>query len=341
MPDPVYFADNQEWLGLGIGGNAAPTVFLPTGDISTSPDIKEYAPDQHRGKLNVKFGRARKTGASVKVTAKGDGRLDGLLEYLLYAALGAKSTPAQQGSTTAYKHVFTEANTRPYLTLWRGIMEDGSILTPEKYTNALNSSLQLSNQSEAELQVNAEFACDTIDLSGADQTPTYSVDSIPFVFPDIDIKLADYGTTAAADTMFTSFEVDIATTITEKQIANQNIFPGVRAPTGYTVNGKFTRIFDNQNMLKEWMGGLANTQITDTYVLKNSTVTWNGPTIADTYRYQLGLTFPAWYIKDSEDPSGDLLEYNCNWETTEMGLSTGVDDMLMKAEVISKLQAIA
>jgi hypothetical protein len=332
-------SEKVEWIGIGIGADAVPSLFLPVGKLKSSYENKDYTPEEHRGKLNTKF-VSKKIFSSVKLDLSGDMRLDGLLEYLLYLGLGAKAT-AQQGATAAYQHTITEdpLQSRPKCTLWKGYTAADS--TPQKFANALLETLGIDIKSQGEGSLTATFKADTVDIDTSAQTPTYASDPVPHTFNEMDYRVEDFGTTPVADTSITEFSMDLKNEITELQTANQSIFPSVRQCTGYEVSGKAAQQFENLNLLKEWLGGLSQTSMGSDYVWKNSQVSFTGPLIESTYYYRTILTFPYWKLTDYSDPEGDILQYNYGWEAYEKGETPGTDDMLMKAVLTSKLTAIA
>jgi len=333
------YTDKVEWFGLGIGPDADPSIFLPVGELKPSDDTKEYTPNEKRGKLNMKY-VSKKTFSTVKLDLKGDMRLDGLLEYLLYAALGSKAT-VQQGATAAYEHTITENNVKPSLTLWKGYTTGDGTIVPKKYGNALLETLGLDIKSEGEGSLSASFKADTVDIDTTAKTPVYASDPVPFVFPELDYSIADFGTTPAPITNVTEFSLDIKNTITEKQTNDNSIFPAVRVCSGYEVSGKAGMTFENYNLLKEWLGGLTKTSMSPDFVWKNAVIGFVGPLIESTYYYQTLLTIPYFKVNDYSDPEGDLLEYNYGWEAYEKGSMPGTNDFLMKAVLQSKLVAIA
>jgi hypothetical protein len=333
------YTDKVEWFGLGIGGDVDPSIFLPVGELKPSDDTKEYSPKEKRGKLNAKY-VSKKTYSTVKIDLKGDMRLDGLLEYLMFAALGTK-TSLQQGGTAAYLHTITENNVKPLLTLWKGYTTSDGTIVPKKFANAMLETLGLDIKSEGEGSLSASFKADTVDIDTTAKTPAYASDPVPFVFPEMDYKIADFGSTPVAATNMTEFSLDIKNTITEKQTSNKSIFPSVRVCSGYEVSGKAGMTFENYNILKEWLGGLTKTSMTPDYVWKNAVVDFTGPLIESTYYYKTSLTIPYFKVNDYSDPEGDLLEYNYGWEAYEKGSIPGTNDFLMKADLTSKLLAIA
>lgn len=330
-------ADKVEWIGMGIGADVTPSIFLPVGSLKPSFDEKSYSPEERRGKLNQKY-VSNKTYITAKLDLESDMRLDGLLEYMLYAALGTKVT-AQQGSTAAYQHTITENNIKPKLTFWKGFKDSG--LAPRKFCNAMLETLNVDIKSEGEGSLKASFKCDTPNINTVDQTLVYASDPVPHVFPEMDYKIADFGTTPVAATNMTQFSLDIKNTITEKQTSNKSIFPAARVCTGYEVSGKASQTFENDNLLKEWLGGLTETAMTNKYVWKNAQVEFTGPLIASTYYYKTALTIPYFKMSDYSDPEGDLLEFNYGWEAFEKGSTPGTNDFLMKAVLMSKLVSIA
>jgi hypothetical protein len=339
MPTITGYPNTTRWCGLGIGADVTPSIFLPVSKLSPKPNVSKYQPKERRGKLNQSYAEFKQyITNTVDLTL--DGRCGAGLEHLLYAALGAK-TSTVQGATAAYKHVITEAQTRPVLTLYDGFDASDLAATPMKYTDAILNSLSLAAKSGGELQVSASFNTTPVSLNATAPTKTWPAATTPLLFNDMDFQMANAGSAVVVDPNTTDFSCDIKTTVTEKQIGNKSIFPGVRAPTGYTVSGKGSRIFDNKSMLQEWLGSLTATAMQDTFIWKNAQVDFTGPLIASTYNQKLSLFFPYLVLSEVDLTDDDIVEYSYTWETIENGSTPGVNDMLMKAEVTSALTAIA
>ena len=339
MPQTGYSNVNK-WVGMAIGADATPSIYLPVSKITPKVNQNEYNPKERRGKLNQSF-TLLKEYITHTVDLTLDARAGLGLEHLLYAALGVK-TSAQQATTTAYKHTLTEDPlTRPVLTLWDGIDTGNAAIKPLKYTNSLLNSLTLSAKSGGELQVQASFNTDPPNDDTTAPTKTFAPAPKPLLFNDMNFQIANVGSAVVQDPTMTSFEVDIKNTITEKQIGDMSLFPGVRIPTDYVVSGKGTKLFQNRDLLHEWFGDLLDTGVKDTYIWKNAQVDFTGPKIVDTYYQKLSLYFPYLIISAPTMTDGDIVEYDFNWKTIENGATPGVDDMLMKAEVTSALTAIA
>jgi hypothetical protein len=209
-------------------------------------------------------------------------------------------------------------------------------LLPEAFARTMCDSFGLSIKENDACKITADFIANPVDIGQTDKTQTYATNVIPFVFPHMTFKWADYGTGAAAETRCTSFDVDIKNGIKSKYTADTNLYPSIMKPTDLDVNGKFGIIFEDRTLQKNFMGGAgSSTTFQKTAILKNVEVTMVGPLIATTYYYTQTIFLPRVLVSElsvEDDPA----EYRYSFTAMEDPITSKT----ISTEITSKLTSI-
>lgn len=341
----VKYVGKAGWAGMAVedpgaeGTAVAPTIFVPYEDIGNSDDQTIVYPTEHRGSLDTTFNAIR-TSAENKLSLKMDAFPEMGLEHLLYGVFGDKSVTGD-GTATPYTHVFEQANVPPTFTFHSGITNTESMF-PKVYSNAMLDSFKFSLKEKEQAKVDAEFATAPVVLDTADETPTYSAqDPVPFVFPELKFKWADYGTGATQDMYIQSVDFEIKKNVKTEHTANNELGPSIFASTGFELSGKFSKIFQNLDEYKKFLGSASATKFVNTVMYKNIELEMEGkaiPGVTPVAKYKLNVVIPRVLVtkSDVKYSGDDILKYDFDFRA----MKDNVTGKTASATLISKLASI-
>jgi hypothetical protein len=340
----TYYTGKAGLGGMALestaGTKVTPTIFLPYEDLNDENNPTVVIPKEHRGNLDDAY-TAVKTAVDGKVNIKMDAFPEMGLEQLLYGVMGTKNTTGN-GTSTPYTHALTQATTAPTFTLWSHIVTADSTMYPRYYTNAMLDSLKISIKEKEAMKIDASFLSNAMQLdSSTTLTPTYSANPDPFVFPDLNFKINDYGSTPAQNTKIQNVEIDIKKSVKQEWIANGSLGAGAQVPTAFELSGKFSLLFEDQAELKKFMGSATATSFSRTVLLRAVTLEFTGkliPGITPDANYKMTVTMPRVLLNNyKQNYTGDeLLKYDFDFRALRDGSTSKTADI----SIVSKLATI-
>jgi hypothetical protein len=283
------------------GTYVSPVRYLPYSKLDFEPGITDEPLKVHTGRRGSEY-KMMRTKAEPKGSLQMPAWPENGLEDAFLGALGGVSS-AQQGSTSAYQHTFTESNSLPTfsITKWAGSLQE-----PQAYTGCTVNSLKLDYASGSPVNMSVEYVTNSVDFSKSTPTQTYA-STDPFTFNDFTCKLGDYGVAPTANSNVTKASIEIKNNIKSLRTANKKMEPSVKVPGQLEVTGRIEFPFGNLDEYRRYLGGSTTANTVDDIITDRAiSLQLTGANIASTYNYDLTIDLPRVnLINLKPDGSGD------------------------------------
>jgi len=315
------------------GTYVPPVRYLPYSKLDFDPGITDEPLKVHTGRRGSEY-KMMRTKAEPKGNLEMPAWPENGLEDAFLGALGSV-TSAQQGSTSAYLHTFSESNSLPTfsITKWAG-----SLGEPQAYTGCMVNSLKLDYASGSPVNMAVEYVTNSVDFSKSAPTQTYAATE-PFTFNDFTCKLGDYGIAPTANSNVTKASIEIKNNIDSLKTANKKMEPSIKIPGQLEITGRIEFPFGSLDEYKRYLGGSATATTVDDIISDRAiTLQLTGANIASTYNYDLSITLPrANLINLKPDGSGDdPIMYGFDFRA----LYDNATQKMVTASVTSKLTSV-
>ena len=299
-----YVAGIAKQSAAGVYPSSGPTTFLKYVKCNVKENLDEKKIQTHDGTRSGGFvsrDQAKPSG-SINMPAWPENGLEPFLGY----ALG---TWTKTGSASPYTHTITPATTLPYFTLWqwpKGISE-----APDVHMDCLMNTLEFQANGPGVLDMTAELVCNPLDLSKTAPTATYSP-ADPFIFNQAVLTLD--GTALP----FSKWSLKINNNIGDGlPLADGSLYNSFRAPDSLDITGHLEYPFQNQDALKNWLGGSTSaTTLTSTIIDHTLGIEFTGKDITTGNPYSLSFDLARVILKepDIDKDSNDPLVYAQDFE---------------------------